>query len=113
MTIRTPARRRRRRPVLISGLAAATALAITGAGAGAGTALAASSAVASPAAQAHAARAQATPAMPQIVPKPVSMTAGSGQFTVTAGTRIVVAAGSAAAQRVAQALASYLRPATG
>ncbi len=113
MTIRTPARRRRRRPVLISGLAAATALAITGAGAGAGTALAASSAVASPAAQAHAARAQATPAMPQIVPKPVSMTAGSGQFTVTAGTRIVVAAGSAAAQRVAQDLASYLRPATG
>src|SRR5260370_7551693 len=102
------ARPRGWRPALISGLAAATALAITGAGAGAGTALAASSAVAP-----HAEQAQATPAMPQIVPKPVSMTVGSGQFTVTAGTRIAVVAGSAAAQPVAQDLASYLRPAPG
>src|SRR5260370_36098794 len=101
------ARPRGWRPALISGLAAATALAITGAGAGAGTALAASSAVAP-----HAEQAQATPAMPQIVPKPVSMTVGSGQFTVTAGTRIAVVAGSAAAQPVAQDLASYLPPAT-
>jgi hexosaminidase len=52
-------------------------------------------------------------AAPPIVPKPVSMTAGHGRFTLTAGTRIVVAPGSAAAVPVARDLAGYLRPATG
>jgi hexosaminidase len=52
-------------------------------------------------------------AVPQIVPKPVSMTVGQGSFTLTSATRIVVPPGSEAAQPVAQALAGYLRPATG
>ncbi len=50
---------------------------------------------------------------PQVVPKPASMTVGSGRFAVTAGTRIVAVGGSAAALAVAQDLAGYLRPATG
>jgi hexosaminidase len=104
VTIRTPGRCRRWRPAFIFSLAAATALTVSGAGAG--TALAASSA-------SQATQAQAISPMPQIVPKPVSLTAGSGQFALTAGTRIVVAGGSAAALPVAQDLASYLRPATG
>jgi len=33
---------------------------------------------------------------PQLVPKPVSMTVGTGEFTITRQTRIVAAAGSAA-----------------
>ncbi|HEY2579814.1 MAG TPA: beta-N-acetylhexosaminidase, partial [Streptosporangiaceae bacterium] len=48
---------------------------------------------------------------PQIVPQPVSMTAGRGWFRLTRGTRIV--AGSAAVTAVASDLAGYLRPATG
>jgi hexosaminidase len=52
-------------------------------------------------------------AMPSIVPKPVSMTLESGRFTLTASTKIVVAAGSAAALPVARDLAGFLRPATG
>ncbi len=52
-------------------------------------------------------------AVPQIVPKPVSMTVGQGQFTLTSQTRIVVPSGSEAALPVAQDLAGYLRPATG
>jgi hexosaminidase len=52
-------------------------------------------------------------AMPSIVPKPVSMTLGHGQFTLTARTGIVVTPGSAAALPVARDLAGYLRPATG
>jgi hexosaminidase len=51
--------------------------------------------------------------MPSIVPKPVSMTVGSGKFTLNPGSPIVVGAGSAAAAPVAQDLAGYLRPATG
>ena len=47
---------------------------------------------------------------PQIIPKPVSMTVGSGQFTVTNHTRII-ARGDAT--EIAQDLADYLRPATG
>jgi hexosaminidase len=50
---------------------------------------------------------------PDIVPKPVTMTAGRGWFSVTARTRIVVPAGQAAALAVARDLAGYLRPATG
>ena len=48
---------------------------------------------------------------PQIVPKPVSTSVGQGRFTLERGARIV--GQSAAALPVAQALAGYLRPATG
>ncbi len=60
-----------------------------------------------------AATASAAPAAPPppIVPKPVSTSVGQGQFTLERGARIVVQ--SAAALPVAQALAGYLRPATG
>jgi hexosaminidase len=57
--------------------------------------------------------ASATPtATPQVVPKPVSMTTGTGQFTITRQTHIVARPGSAA-RAVAADLAAYLRPATG
>jgi hexosaminidase len=50
-----------------------------------------------------------------IVPKPVSATVGSGQFTLTKTTRIVTAPGGDAAtvRSIAGDLAAYLRPATG
>jgi hexosaminidase len=51
--------------------------------------------------------------VPQLVPKPVSMTMGQGSFTLAATARIVVPSGSEAALPVAQDLAGYLRPATG
>jgi hexosaminidase len=51
--------------------------------------------------------------VPQLVPKPVSMTVGQGSFTLAATARIVVPSGSEAALPVAQDLADYLRPATG
>lgn len=51
--------------------------------------------------------------VPQLIPKPVSMTVGQGSFALTATARIVVPSGSEAAQPVAQDLADYLRPATG
>jgi hexosaminidase len=57
--------------------------------------------------------AAATTTAPAAIPKPVSMTAGSGRFTLAPGTRISVAPGSTAAAGVAQDLAGYLRPATG
>jgi hexosaminidase len=106
MRDRTSARRRRSRAALVAGLAAAAVLAATGVSATAGPAVAASSAV-----LAGHAQAQATAPMPQIVPKPVSMTMGHGRFAVTPATRIVAASGPAAA--VAQDLAGDLRPATG
>jgi hexosaminidase len=52
-------------------------------------------------------------AVPQLVPKPASMTLGQGSFTLAATARIVVPSGSEAALPVAQDLAGYLRPATG
>jgi hexosaminidase len=51
-------------------------------------------------------------AAPQVVPKPVSMTVGTGHFTITRHTHIVAKPGSAA-RVVAADLAAYLRPATG
>jgi hexosaminidase len=54
-----------------------------------------------------------TQSVPQVVPKPVAMTVGSGRFSVTVGTRIVAVGGSAATLAVARDLAGYLRPATG
>src|SRR5215469_13496093 len=48
--------------------------------------------------------------VPQLIPKPVSMTVGQGTFTLAATARIVVPSGSAAALPVAQDLADYLRP---
>jgi hexosaminidase len=51
--------------------------------------------------------------VPQLVPKPVSMTLGRGGFTLNPTARIVVPSGSKAALPVAQDLADYLRPATG
>src|SRR5215469_3013289 len=51
--------------------------------------------------------------VPQVIPKPVSMTVGQGSFTLAATARIVVPTASAAALPVAQDLAGYLRPATG
>jgi hexosaminidase len=51
--------------------------------------------------------------VPEIIPKPVSMTVGTGSFTLASTARIVVLTGSDAATPVAQDLAAYLRPATG
>ncbi len=51
-------------------------------------------------------------AAPQLVPEPVSMTVGTGDFTITRHTHIVAEPGSAA-RVVAEDLAAYLRPATG
>jgi hexosaminidase len=57
--------------------------------------------------------ASAAPAeTPQLVPEPVSMTVGSGGFTITRQTQIVAGPGSAS-RAVAADLAAYLRPATG
>src|SRR6266540_2410979 len=55
---------------------------------------------------------QGSPPVPQVVPKPASMTVGSGSFTLHSDARIVADKHSGASQ-VAQALAGYLRPATG
>ena len=59
--------------------------------------------------------AAAAAAMPGIVPKPVSVKAGRGHFTLTRSTRIVAAVGARSAGElpVARDLAAYLRPATG
>lgn len=57
------------------------------------------------------AAAPASQQMPAIVPKPVTMTTGAGQFTLTPHTQI--AAGSPQALAVANDLAGDLRPATG
>lgn len=51
--------------------------------------------------------------VPQLIPKPVSMTVGQGSFTLASTASIVVPSGSSAAMPVAQDLAAYLRPATG
>jgi hexosaminidase len=70
-----------------------------------------------PASRATAAQVPAAPAKvapePDIVPKPVAMTAGRGWFGLTSQTRIVVTGGQPAALAVARDLAGYLRPATG
>jgi hexosaminidase len=104
VTTRIPAWHRRLRIAFICSLAAVAALAVTGISAGTGTARAASSA-------SRDTRADTAPPMPQIVPKPVSMTMGRGSFAVTPGTRIVAASRQAAP--LAHDLAGYLRPATG
>jgi hexosaminidase len=104
MTTRTLTRRRGLRIAFVSSLALASAVAVTGLGTGGGTALAASSA-------SRAASAAASLSMPQIVPKPVSLTRQPGRFTISPGTRIV--ADSRRAAPVAHDLAGYLRPATG
>ena len=49
---------------------------------------------------------------PQLVPKPASMTVGTGEFTITRQTHIVASPGTPA-RTVAADLAAYLRPATG
>jgi len=67
--------------------------------------------VASAAAAASAAPSQPGAAPPQLVPKPASMTVGSGAFQLASGAHIVAA--SRDAVPVANALAAYLRPATG
>lgn len=54
-----------------------------------------------------------TNSVPQLIPKPVSMTVGQGNFTLASTANIVVPSGSSAAMPVAQDLAAYLRPATG
>jgi hexosaminidase len=51
-------------------------------------------------------------ATPQLVPKPVSMTVGTGGFAITGQTRIVAEPGQAIGALAAD-LAAYLRPATG
>ncbi len=51
--------------------------------------------------------------VPLLIPKPVAMTVGQGDFTLAATARIVVPSGSQAALPVAQDLAGYLQPATG
>jgi len=51
---------------------------------------------------------------PQVVPEPVSVTAGSGTFTLCPSARIVIDQhADKQVQQVAEALAGYLRPATG
>src|SRR5262249_27124884 len=67
--------------------------------------------VASAAAAASAAPSQPSAAPPQLVPKPASMPVGSGAFQLASGAHIVAA--SRDAVPVANALAGYLRPATG
>ena len=52
----------------------------------------------------------AAASLPQVIPAPVSMTVGGGQFRVSWQTRIIA---RGAAKEVAQDLAGYLRPATG
>ena len=66
-------------------------------------------------AQGATARADTAPTstVAQIIPKPVSVVAGQGSFTLTSAARVVVPSGSQAALPVAQDLAGYLRPATG
>jgi len=54
----------------------------------------------------------ASSATPQLAPMPVSMTVGTGDFTITRQTHIVADPGSAS-RAVAAELATYLRPATG
>jgi hexosaminidase len=51
--------------------------------------------------------------VPQLIPRPVSMTVGQGSFTLTSTASIVVPTGSGTALPVAQDLANYLQPATG
>ena len=73
-------------------------------------------AVAGTTAHAESAQASATASTDlSIVPKPVSATVGSGQFTLAGTSRIVAAPGAGAAPElsVAADLAAYLRPATG
>jgi hexosaminidase len=73
-------------------------------------------AVAGTTANAESAQASATASTDlSIVPKPVSATVGSGQFTLTGTSRIVAAPGAGAVPElsVAADLAAYLRPATG
>jgi hexosaminidase len=53
-------------------------------------------------------------AAPQIIPKPASLTTGSGSFRLCENARIVVDKhDGSGARQVAEALAGYLRPATG
>src|SRR5690242_19671871 len=66
------------------------------------------STVSIPASGAAPTTAEAKPLTTQVVPKPVSVTAGQGQFTLTRPARIV-----SDDSGVANALAAYLRPATG
>ena len=115
MSIRSSARRRCTWPAIFATAAVAAVLAFAGALPGAGAAQASTArGVAGTAAGAQAApQAPGTAAAPQIVPKPVSMTMGSGQFTLAPGARVTVVGGSSAATQVAQDLAGYLRPATG
>jgi hexosaminidase len=113
VSMRSPVRRRVSGRAIVSALAVATALAMSGALPAAGTAMAASAHQAGASALPVATTAAADQAMPQIVPKPVSMTMGSSRFALAPGTRITVAPGSSAAEPVAQDLAGYLRPATG
>src|ERR1700761_5347633 len=112
MRTRVQAWCRRYRTLTISGLAVASALALTGVGAGsaalAGTTGAAGASGA--AGTTGVATAGTASGGPQVVPEPVSMTAGRGRFALTAGTRIVAGPGAAS---VAGDLAGYLRPATG
>ena len=83
MRTRVQAWCRRYRTLTISGLAVASALTLTGVGAG-------SAALAGTAGAATAATAGAgTAGTAQVVPEPVSMTAGRGRFALTGGTRIV------------------------
>ena len=82
-------------------VAAAVGLAVV-----ASAAAAASAAPSQPSAQP-----QASASPPLVVPKPASMTVGSGAFRLASGAHIVAA--SRDAVPVANALAGYLRPATG
>jgi hexosaminidase len=66
---------------------------------------------AAPATPAQPARPARIAPEPQVIPRPVSMTAGRGWFRLTRSTRIV--AGSAAVTAVAGDLSGYLSPATG
>jgi hexosaminidase len=89
------------------------------AAAAAGLALFASAAVAATTASAAPSGApgscaSGTVATPHVVPAPVSVTVGSGQFTLCDNARIVVnARDGSGARQVAEALAAFLRPATG
>ncbi|HEV2371470.1 MAG TPA: beta-N-acetylhexosaminidase [Streptosporangiaceae bacterium] len=70
-------------------------------------------AVAAVTASSGTAQVSAPPTGPAVVPKPVSMTTGTGDFTLTPTSRIVAATGSPDELAVGNDLAAYLRPSTG
>jgi len=95
--------------VVCAAIAAAAVIVLSSGGVGTAGARAGRRAV-------YSSTAAVAPSAPQLVPKPVSMTLGSGSFELQPSSRIVVdstGAGGSPAMAVARDLAADLRPATG